>query len=116
MDVLFATSSVAISLSQLRDNYIHGIASIQVLSMHVILYIGILCSCLHVMIQFSNCYDNIMVFPVFWMQESCSPRPNCHFSYLCSCCSFSGMRHKEDVPVAPAMDVLKLGSHKGMAC
>ena len=116
MDVLFATSSIALSLSQLRDNSIHSIASSQVLSMHVILYIDILCSCLCVMIQFSNCYDIVTVFSVFCMQESCSPRPNCHFSCLCSCCPFFGKRHKEGVPHAPAMDVLKLGCHKGMAC
>ena len=67
------------------------------------------------MIQFSRRFDN-HGFSVFCMQESCSLRPNLHFSCLCSCCSFSGMRHKEDAPVAPAMDALKLGSHKGMAC
>ena len=68
MDVLFATSSIALSLSQLRDNSIHGIASSQVLSMHDILYIGILCSCLHVMIQFSNCYDQERI-----INQLCAP-------------------------------------------
>ena len=46
------------------------------------------------------------------MQESCLVRLNCHSSCLCSCC-YSGRKHKEDVPVVPAMLALRLECYKG---
>ena len=45
--------------------------------------------------------------------ETCSVTPNCHFSCLSPCYSFSGRKHREGVPAAPAMDALKVECHRG---
>ena len=67
------------------------------------------CMCLQPVKYLGSLY----ILKFYWIWKTCSVTPNCHFSSLLPCYSFSGRKHREGVPAAPAMDALKLECHRG---